>query len=107
MRIHTRATLPTLYIVHTYTHVLLLHIPLTPSHSCLEHCFLIRVLGSPSLNYISLSSIRNEQLGELQKDKEFDILVIGGGVTGCGVALDTTLRGEYINFNKDEQNCQG
>lgn len=35
---------------------------------------------------------RAEQLRSLQ-EKHFDILVIGGGATGCGVALDAASRG--------------
>ncbi len=30
----------------------------------------------------------------LKKKKEYDVLVIGGGVTGCGIILDSTLRGK-------------
>ena len=43
---------------------------------------------------------RDEQIQRLKEasslthtDKHFDVLVIGGGVTGCGVALDATMRG--------------
>lgn len=36
---------------------------------------------------------RNEQLKALQSVKDFDILVIGGGATGSGVALDSISRG--------------
>ena len=35
---------------------------------------------------------REEQLRRLRED-EFDVLVIGGGATGCGVALDAQTRG--------------
>ena len=35
---------------------------------------------------------RSEQLEALQKN-DYDILVIGGGATGCGVALDAVSRG--------------
>jgi len=35
---------------------------------------------------------RSTQLRALQ-EKNFDILVIGGGATGCGVALDAASRG--------------
>ncbi|XP_023932591.1 glycerol-3-phosphate dehydrogenase, mitochondrial isoform X2 [Lingula anatina] len=35
---------------------------------------------------------REEQLASLEND-QFDVLVIGGGATGAGVALDTTSRG--------------
>jgi glycerol-3-phosphate dehydrogenase len=43
---------------------------------------------------------RHEQIQRLKQassisntDQHFDVLVIGGGVTGCGVALDATMRG--------------
>ncbi|KAE8581149.1 hypothetical protein XENTR_v10024683 [Xenopus tropicalis] len=36
---------------------------------------------------------REAQLLTLQKTKEFDVLVIGGGATGCGCALDAVSRG--------------
>jgi glycerol-3-phosphate dehydrogenase len=35
---------------------------------------------------------RGEDLESLQRD-EFDIVVIGGGVTGAGIALDAASRG--------------
>ncbi|CAK8675012.1 unnamed protein product [Clavelina lepadiformis] len=36
---------------------------------------------------------RDVQLKTLASTKEFDVLVIGGGATGCGVALDAVTRG--------------
>src|SRR5262245_23303917 len=30
---------------------------------------------------------------EQLRDREFDVLVVGGGITGCGVALDAVTRG--------------
>lgn len=36
---------------------------------------------------------RADQLKRLKEGKEYDILVIGGGATGCGVALDSVTRG--------------
>lgn len=47
---------------------------------------------------------RSEQLQRLQSDEEFDVLIIGGGATGAGCALDSTTRGlktalvEYDDF---------
>jgi glycerol-3-phosphate dehydrogenase len=35
---------------------------------------------------------REELLDRLKADKEFDLLVVGGGATGCGVALDAATR---------------
>jgi len=36
---------------------------------------------------------RSEQLERLSSVKEYDVLVIGGGATGCGAALDAQMRG--------------
>jgi len=36
---------------------------------------------------------RQELLKDLKSSEEFDVLVIGGGATGCGVALDAVTRG--------------
>ena len=36
---------------------------------------------------------RSEQLRKLRETPEYDVLVIGGGATGCGVALDSVTRG--------------
>lgn len=38
---------------------------------------------------------REEQLKALQALDEYDILVIGGGATGSGVALDSISRGIF------------
>ncbi|KAG8432341.1 hypothetical protein GDO86_016835 [Hymenochirus boettgeri] len=43
-------------------------------------------------NQIELPS-REAQLLTLENTKEFDVLVIGGGATGCGCALDAVTRG--------------
>jgi len=37
-----------------------------------------------------------EQMQDSMKNDEFDVLIIGGGATGCGVALDAVSRGNYI-----------
>ena len=36
---------------------------------------------------------RADQLKKLQSGEEYDVFVIGGGATGCGVALDASSRG--------------
>ena len=36
---------------------------------------------------------RADQLKNLRDGREYDVLVIGGGATGCGVALDSVTRG--------------
>lgn len=37
---------------------------------------------------------REQQILALQTSGEFDVLVIGGGATGCGCALDAATRGK-------------
>eukprot|EP01135_Chromosphaera_perkinsii_P003140 Nk52_evm29s236 gene=Nk52_evmTU29s236 len=36
---------------------------------------------------------REEQLKNLKKGQEYDVLIIGGGATGCGIAVDSITRG--------------
>ena len=36
---------------------------------------------------------RSVHISALKNTPEFDVLVIGGGATGCGVALDAVTRG--------------
>lgn len=42
---------------------------------------------------LCLNEIRNELLKNLQSNQIYDIFVIGGGASGCGVALDASLKG--------------
>ena len=48
-------------------------------------------------SFTVLFHCRSEQLKRLHSEEVFDVLVIGGGVTGCGIALDSALRGRYIH----------
>jgi len=36
---------------------------------------------------------RQENLQKLKDGSTFDLIIIGGGATGCGVALDAATRG--------------
>lgn len=38
---------------------------------------------------------RSEQVKTLQSGEEYDVIIIGGGATGAGVALDSITRGNY------------
>ena len=44
-------------------------------------------------NAISFSALDRAQHLQLLKSQTFDLLVIGGGATGCGIALDAAARG--------------
>ncbi|MFF2878210.1 glycerol-3-phosphate dehydrogenase/oxidase [Gottfriedia sp. NPDC057991] len=39
------------------------------------------------------SGLNRKKIKKALAEKEFDLLVIGGGITGCGIALDATTRG--------------
>lgn len=52
-------------------------------------------------------SPRPEQLKRLQAGQEFDMLVIGGGATGCGVALDASTRGLSVALVEREDFASG
>jgi len=45
---------------------------------------------------------REEQLSKLKQTKEFDLLVIGGGATGTGIALDAVTRGLSVGLVERE-----
>ena len=40
-----------------------------------------------------LSAIKRPKIKQLMNDYTFDLLVIGGGITGAGIALDAVTRG--------------
>src|ERR1044071_6025854 len=55
----------------------------------------------------SLSQVRTraEALSRLQEDR-FDVVVIGGGITGAGVALDAATRGYSVALvERDDWSC--
>lgn len=40
---------------------------------------------------------REAQIDRMGKESEYDIVVIGGGATGCGVAVDAASRGKLLD----------
>src|SRR5882757_8367171 len=64
---------------------------------CIFQSFLVRASKqtTPFLKPIGNKGLpsRADHLKSLRETKEFDVLVIGGGATGCGVALDSVTRG--------------
>lgn len=50
---------------------------------------------------------RQEQLAALQNTQEFDVLVVGGGATGVGCALDAVTRSEFpVNAEESHEKHQ-
>ena len=45
---------------------------------------------------MNFSSIHRNDFVEQLASRQFDLLVIGGGITGCGIALDAALRGMKV-----------
>lgn len=41
---------------------------------------------------------RSEQVKTLQSGEEYDVIIIGGGATGAGCALDAITRGKFWCF---------
>jgi glycerol-3-phosphate dehydrogenase len=50
---------------------------------------------------------RQENLAALKQDRVFDLLVIGGGATGCGVALDAASRGLSVALVEKNDFAEG
>src|SRR6185312_5105871 len=69
-----------------------------------------RPLGPPSdgmhgssLSFGSMQGLRIEPL----RGREFDLLVIGGGITGCGIARDAALRGLSVALVEKDDFASG
>jgi glycerol-3-phosphate dehydrogenase len=50
---------------------------------------------------------RVSQLTKLQQEQYFDLLVIGGGATGCGIALDAASRGLRVALVEQNDFAEG
>lgn len=50
---------------------------------------------------------RQEIISALKQDELFDLLVVGGGATGCGIALDAALRGLKVALVEKQDLAEG
>lgn len=50
---------------------------------------------------------RDEVIKQLQSQKDFDVVVIGGGATGLGVAVDAASRGLSVLVLESQDFCAG
>jgi glycerol-3-phosphate dehydrogenase len=51
--------------------------------------------------------IRQQSLSALKKDEVFDLLIVGGGATGCGVAVDAASRGLKVALVEKNDLAEG
>ena len=51
------------------------------------------------------SSVERKQIVNTLNYYEFDVLVIGGGITGAGIALDAVTRGMSVALGGNARFC--
>ncbi|WP_105992909.1 glycerol-3-phosphate dehydrogenase/oxidase [Staphylococcus simulans] len=56
---------------------------------------------------MSLSTLNREAIKQRLKDQEYDVVIIGGGITGAGVALDAADRGMKVALVEMQDFAQG
>lgn len=61
--------------------------------SCVSFCKQVQMEEMQRIRRKRTLPSRSEQIKALQSDEEYDVLIIGGGATGAGCALDSVTRG--------------
>lgn len=56
---------------------------------------------------MSLSTLKREQVKTCLRDEEYDVVIIGGGITGAGIALDASQRGMKVALVEMQDFAQG
>ncbi|MCG3412554.1 glycerol-3-phosphate dehydrogenase/oxidase [Staphylococcus massiliensis] len=56
---------------------------------------------------MSLSTIKRGQIKRQMQENEYDLVVIGGGITGAGIALDATTRGMKVALVEMQDFAEG
>ena len=56
---------------------------------------------------MSLSTLKREQVKTRLRDEEYDVVIIGGGITGAGIALDASQRGMKVALVEMQDFAQG
>ena len=56
---------------------------------------------------MSLSTLKREQITKDLKNDSYDVVIIGGGITGAGIALDASERGMKVALVEMQDFAQG
>ena len=59
------------------------------------------------LKHYLFNAQKREEVKTLLASKEFDVLIIGGGITGAGILLDATSRGLSAALIEKEDYASG
>lgn len=54
---------------------------------------------------MSLSTLKRDHIKKNLRDTEYDVVIVGGGITGAGIALDASNRGMKVAFSRDARLC--
>ncbi|MBA8761502.1 glycerol-3-phosphate dehydrogenase/oxidase [Staphylococcus coagulans] len=56
---------------------------------------------------MSLSTFKRDSVKNKMKNEEYDLVVVGGGITGAGIALDASVRGMKVALVEMQDFAQG
>ena len=56
---------------------------------------------------MSLSTFKRDSVKNKMKNEEYDLVVVGGGITGAGIALDASARGMKVALVEMQDFAQG
>lgn len=54
---------------------------------------------------MALSTLNREVIKKNLQNEEYDVVIIGGGITGAGIALDASQRGMKVAFSRNARFC--
>lgn len=95
-------------VAAAYGGTVLLHPPISASdHGGVSHLAAVRQKIHDSYAVVPSRDVQQSSLIGASSANPLDILVIGGGATGCGVALDAVTRGLRVGLVEREDFSSG